>query len=215
MTLTAAAMRDYHCLATEKDVAGFDSPRIGGDEPQSVSSAAFLRPGVPVHGRPGRGAARLAGAVPGLSTRSVLPTPFDSGASSSANELNGVNTMSDTLSFKSIRQFRRWVFKNLERKTTRYHYPTSHLEQPYFTHPGTGKVTLRLAMLADTTQFVSPLFALLNQIRSEGNDISGAFDEAVAMRTALQQADQVMEQLGSLAIKGRFMAAGASKSSGE
>lgn len=123
--------------------------------------------------------------------------------------------MSDILSFKSIRQFRRFVFNNLERKTPRYHYPRSHLEQPYFTHPGTGKVTLRLAMLADTTRFVSPLFALLNQLRSEGNDISAAFDEAVAMRTVLQQADQAMEELGSLALKGRFMSAETSKLSGE
>jgi hypothetical protein len=126
--------------------------------------------------------------------------------------------MNDTIDiprFKSIRKFRRWVIKNLERKSPGYQFPRSHLEQPYFTQPSTGKVTLHLSMLADTTHFVSPLFALLNQLRSEGNDISAAFDEAVAMRTVLQQANKTMEQLSSLALKGRFMSAPAAKSSGE
>jgi hypothetical protein len=131
------------------------------------------------------------------------------------------NPRSNSISFQSISKFRRWVFNNLERKTGQapsaphYHFPRSHLAQPYFTHPGTGKVTLTLSMLSDTTHYVSPLFALLNQIRSEGHDIAAAFDEAVAMRTALQQADKAMEELGSLALKGRFRAAETSKSTGE
>lgn len=109
------------------------------------------------------------------------------------------------LSFESVRQFRRFVFKNLDRKTPRYHYPRGYLEQPYFTSPRTGKVTLRLGMLSNTTHFVSPLFALLNQLRSEGHDISGAFDEAVALRTAAQQANQTLEQIGTLALEARLM----------
>lgn len=109
------------------------------------------------------------------------------------------------ISFQSVRKFRKFIFNNLERKnSTRYHYPLSHLEQPYFTNPGTGKVTLHLSMLADTTHFVSPLFALLNQLRSDGHEVTASFDEAVAMRTALQQAHNDIEAMGTLAIKARF-----------
>lgn len=119
--------------------------------------------------------------------------------------------------------FRRWILDVLDNEIERapkalpsppralpgkrYHYPRTMLEQPHFTSPRTGKVTLRLSMLANTTQFVSPLFALLNQLRSEGHDISGAFDEAVALRTAAQQSNQVFEQIGALAMEGRLMAA--------
>lgn len=119
------------------------------------------------------------------------------------------------VSFESVRQFRRFVFKNLERKTPRYHYPRCHLEQPYFTSPRTGKVTLRLGMLSNTTQFVSPLFALLNQLRSEGNDITGALDEAVALRTAAQQANRALEQIGMLTMEARLTPVETETSTGE
>lgn len=78
------------------------------------------------------------------------------------------------------------------------------LVQPYFTQPGTGKVTLTLSMLTDTTQYVSPLMSLLNQLRSEGHEVTGAFDEAVAMRTALMQVENDIESIGTLALKARF-----------
>lgn len=126
-------------------------------------------------------------------------------------------------------EFRRWILDILDReimapaerrakpgavtvaakpvpqaRAANYHYPRSHLEQPYYTNPGTGKVTLHLSMLGDTTHFVSPLMALLNQLRSEGFDVSAPFDEAVAMRTVLQQADRDLEAMSSLALKARF-----------
>lgn len=86
----------------------------------------------------------------------------------------------------------------------RYHYPRSMLNQPHFTAPQTGQATLTLAMLADTRLFVSPLLALLNQLRSEGHDITAPFDEAVAMRTALQHADKDVQAVIDLALKARF-----------
>lgn len=95
----------------------------------------------------------------------------------------------------------------LKARAGHYHYPRSHLEQPYYTNPGTGKVTLTLSMLGDTTHFVSPLMALLNQLRSEGFDVSAPFDEAVAMRSVLQQADRDLEAMSSLALKARFRSA--------
>lgn len=108
------------------------------------------------------------------------------------------------LSFQSVHKFRRFVFNNLERKNTaRYHYPRIMLDQPYFVWPATGKATLHLSMLANTTQYVSPLLALLNQLRSEGHEIAAAFDEAVAMRAALQQANQVLDDISTLALKAR------------
>lgn len=112
------------------------------------------------------------------------------------------------ISFQSVGKFRKFIFNNLERKnSTRYHYPRSHLEQPYYTNPGTGKVTLHLSMLGDTTQFVSPLMALLNQLRSDGFDVTAPFDEAVAMRSVLQQAYRDIEAMSTLAIKARFKSA--------
>lgn len=118
-----------------------------------------------------------------------------------SNDIDRANA----LRFQSVRKFRKWVFNNLERKNTpRYHYPRNMLEQPYFTYPGTGKVTLRLSMLANTTQYVSPLMALLNQLRSDGHEVTAAFDEAVAMRTALIQADKDIEEIGGLTLKARF-----------
>lgn len=85
-----------------------------------------------------------------------------------------------------------------------YHYPRTMLDQPYFVSPVTGKASLNLAMLADATQYVSPLMALLNQLRSEGHHIEAAFDEAVAMRSVIQQADKTIEEISTLAMKARF-----------
>jgi len=86
----------------------------------------------------------------------------------------------------------------------KYHYPRSLLEQPYYTNPGTGKVTITLAMLGNTTHFVSPLMALLNRLRADGHEITAPFDEAVAMRTALIQANDDIDAISTLAIKAQF-----------
>lgn len=89
----------------------------------------------------------------------------------------------------------------------RYHYPRALLDQPRFVKPDTGKATLRPAMLANTEHFISPLLALLNQLRSEGHDVSGALDEAIALRNALRIADAALEEIGTIAIRGRFKSA--------
>ena len=112
-------------------------------------------------------------------------------------------------------EFRRWVLDILEGQPVepspvpalpkaRYHYPRNLLNQPYFMSPGHDRVTLHLSMLADTTQYVSPLMALLNQLRSEGHEVTAPFDEAAAMRMALIQADKDIEAMGALALKARF-----------
>lgn len=89
----------------------------------------------------------------------------------------------------------------------RYHYPRALLDQPSFVSPVTGKATLKPAMLANTEHFISPLLALLNQLRSEGHDVSGPLDEAVALRNALRIADTALEEISTLAIRGRFTTA--------
>ncbi|MDP3322655.1 MAG: BRO family protein [Hydrogenophaga sp.] len=89
-------------------------------------------------------------------------------------------------------------------KSTKYHYPRNMLDQPYFVLPKTGKANLSLHMLANTTEFVSPLMALLNQMRSEGHEVTAPFDEAVAMRTALQKAEAAFEAISDCALRGRL-----------
>lgn len=85
----------------------------------------------------------------------------------------------------------------------RYHYPRHMLEQPYFK---TDKMTagLNVGMLGNTTEFVSSLFSLLNQLRSEGHDIDAPWDEAVAMREGLQKALKAMEDITDLIMRARF-----------
>lgn len=78
---------------------GFSSPVESGHEPLCVSNAAFLRLGVPIYGRPGRGAARLAGALSGLLTRSASPTPFSSG-----RRLNRLNEREHTMKTSTSRR---------------------------------------------------------------------------------------------------------------
>lgn len=89
----------------------------------------------------------------------------------------------------------------------RYHYPRTMLDQPRFVTPATGKATLRPAMLANAEHFISPLLALLNQLRSEGHDVSGPLDEAIALRNSLRIANAALEEIGTLAIRGRFTSA--------
>jgi hypothetical protein len=84
-----------------------------------------------------------------------------------------------------------------------YHYPRKLLEQPHFTTPKIP-ASLGISMLANTKEFVSPLFALLNELRADGHDISSPWDEAVAMREAIQRADKTMEKTISLMWASRF-----------
>lgn len=97
---------------------------------------------------------------------------------------------------------------NMEVKETlpllpkRYDYPRKLLEQPYFKTDKTP-ASLSIMMLSDTTQFVSPLFSLLNELRSEGHDMGAPWDEAVAMREAIQRAEKTLDGITNSALRGR------------
>jgi prophage antirepressor-like protein len=85
----------------------------------------------------------------------------------------------------------------------RYQYPRAMLDQPHFIAPDDGKACLSLSMLSDLAQFESPLMSLLNQLRSDGHDISAPLDEAVAMRAAMQQTDKVLDEIRLIALKAK------------
>jgi prophage antirepressor-like protein len=86
---------------------------------------------------------------------------------------------------------------------TRYQYPRAMLDQPHFVAPDDGKACLSLSMLSDLAQFESPLMSLLNQLRNDGHDITAPLDEAVAMRTAMQQTDKVLDEIRLIALKAK------------
>jgi len=86
-------------------------------------------------------------------------------------------------------------------RPARDHYPRELLNQPFFVSPTTGHAEVYLSMLADTAHYVSPLMALLDQLRSEGHDISGAYEEAAAMRAVIQQASKALAQIQSIALR--------------
>ena len=86
---------------------------------------------------------------------------------------------------------------------TRYQYPRAMLDQPHFVAPDAGKACLSLSMLSDPAQFESPLMSLLNQLCSEGHDITAPLDEAVAMRAAMQQTDKVLDEIRLIALKAK------------
>jgi len=85
----------------------------------------------------------------------------------------------------------------------RYQYPRAMLDQPHFVAPDDGKACLSLSMLSDMAQFESPLMSLLNQLGSDGHDITAPLDEAVAMRAAMQQTDKVLDEIRLIALKAK------------
>ena len=85
----------------------------------------------------------------------------------------------------------------------RYQYPRAMLDQSHFVAPDDGKACLSLSMLSDLAQFESPLMSLLNQLCSDGHDISAPLDEAVAMRAAMQQTDKVLDEIRLIALKAK------------
>lgn len=114
-------------------------------------------------------------------------------------------------------EFRRWVLDILEGQPVepspvpalhkaRYHYPRNLLNQPYFSSPQTGEATLNASMIAHPT-YVSPLMALLNQMRSEGHEVTAPFDEALAMRNAVIKTEHVLDEISSMAMKAQFRSA--------
>jgi prophage antirepressor-like protein len=85
----------------------------------------------------------------------------------------------------------------------RYQYPRAMLDQPHFVAPDDGKACLSLSMLSDPAQFESPLMSLLNQLCNEGHDITAPLEEAVAMRAAMRQTDNVLDEIRLIALKAK------------
>lgn len=88
----------------------------------------------------------------------------------------------------------------------KYHYPRNLLNQPYFTSPKTGETTLNISVLTSGT-YVSPLMALLNQMRSEGHEVTAPFDEALALRKALIKSGKVLDDIQTQALMARHRSA--------
>jgi len=88
----------------------------------------------------------------------------------------------------------------------RYHYPRKMLDQPYFVSPKTGQTLLNISVLTNST-YVSPLMALLNQMRSEGHEVTAPFDEALAMRKALIKAKKALDDIQTRVLNARYESA--------
>ncbi|WP_090699284.1 KilA-N domain-containing protein [Nitrosomonas aestuarii] len=80
-----------------------------------------------------------------------------------------------------------------------YHYPHKRLEQPFFT--SSGSVSLSVSMLADTRNFTSQLMQLLNELRTDGHNIDAAWEEFIAMRDGIINANKFLEDVNIMAIK--------------
>lgn len=114
------------------------------------------------------------------------------------------------------RQIRRY-FISLERKTPkalsapepkRYNYPRKLLEQSGFVSAdGKYPAKLNISMLANTKAFISPLMHLLNELRADGHEISAAWDEFIAMREAIMEADKALERIYTEALQVNFRSA--------
>ena len=84
----------------------------------------------------------------------------------------------------------------------KYHYPRRLLEQSGFiTKDRTAG--LNIAMLSNN-HFVSPLMHLLNELRTDGHEVSAAWDEAIAMRDGILQANTALDSISIAALKACF-----------
>ena len=88
----------------------------------------------------------------------------------------------------------------------RYNYPDKLLAQPYFTS-SYGVTRLDIGMLANTRRFISPLFALLNELRADGHDVSAALAEAEAMREGIIRANDALQDVYLTALRAQNMPA--------
>lgn len=114
------------------------------------------------------------------------------------------------------RQIRRY-FISLERKAPkalpapepkRYNYPRKLLEQSGFVSAnGKHPARLNLSMLANTKAFISPLMHLLNEMLADGHDVSAPWDEFIAMREAIMEADKALERIYMEALQVNFRSA--------
>lgn len=80
-----------------------------------------------------------------------------------------------------------------------YHYPRKLLEQTGFITTS-SPAALNIAMLS-SKNYVSPLLYLLNELRSDGHEITAAWDEAIALRDGVIHADAVLEKISLDAIR--------------
>ncbi len=81
----------------------------------------------------------------------------------------------------------------------KYNYPRELLGQPDFTS-SEGTVRLDINMLANR-KFISPLFGLLNELRTDGHEVTAALTEAEAMRQGIIEADTAFDQIWNIALK--------------
>jgi prophage antirepressor-like protein len=86
----------------------------------------------------------------------------------------------------------------------RYQYPRTMLDQQHFIPPDEDTAYLSLSMLTDATEFKSPLMSLLNQLSSDGYDVTAPLEEAIAMQNAMRKADQFLDDLGMLTLKAKY-----------
>lgn len=95
----------------------------------------------------------------------------------------------------------------------RYNYPRKLLEQSGFVSAdGKYPARLNLSMLANTKAFISPLMHLLNEMRADGHDVSAPWDEFIAMREAIMEADKALEKIYMEALQVNFRAASVARS---
>lgn len=95
-----------------------------------------------------------------------------------------------------------------EEPPKRYNYPRKLLEQSGFVAAnGKYPAKLNITMLANTKAFISPLMHLLNELRADGHDVSAPWDEFIAMREAIMEADKALEKIYMEALKVNFRSA--------
>lgn len=81
----------------------------------------------------------------------------------------------------------------------KYSYPRKLLEQDGF-FTDTRPAALNIFMLSNK-HYVPPLMHLLNELRTDGNEVSAAWDEAIAMREGILQANTALEEIYTKALR--------------
>ncbi len=90
----------------------------------------------------------------------------------------------------------------------KYNYPRKLLEQDGFI-TSDRPATLNISMLSNKHN-VSPLMHLLNEMRVDGHDVSAAWDETIAMRDGILEADTTLNDIYMKALKACFKPASTS-----
>lgn len=102
----------------------------------------------------------------------------------------------------SIRKTGEFTAKKRLPAKPKYHYPASLLRQPHFVRPD-GALMLGASSLVNEN-FVSPLLSLLNQLRADGHEIEGAFNEAIALRRSIKESVDAFDQINTICIRARM-----------